>query len=412
MTFTSQPAWNNTILCVDDDEGILEFYAHALSPEMRGAIESLREARARRRSWRLDEEPVAPVTPPDTFRLLTARSGEEAVERVRLELAEGRSVAAGFFDMKMPGGIDGMETIRRIKEIDPRIMCAVVTAYTDRAISQLATVFKSQDEWIYFNKPFTEWELVQAVRNLVSGWNIRRDRELAMLRLQESNQRMRGLNEQLIDGCLSTVRAVVRTLEARDPCTAGHSQRVARLAVMLARRLELPESEVGSIYQAGLLHDIGKIGVGDAILRKPAPLTSEELAVIRTHPVTGAQILAPVAHLSGVAALVRHHHERFDGSGYPDGLSGRSIPLGSRILAVADTFDALTSTRPYRRACPVARARELLIASAPSQHDPEVSRAFVALLDEEGERVSRCLAREVEGAEEGAAAPHASESAA
>ena len=139
-------------------------------------------------------------------------------------------------------------------------------------------------------------------------------------------------------------------LEAKDPYTRGHSERVGAWSRRIAIALGLSPEDVETIAQAGLLHDIGKIGVPEPILRKPGALDEREWALMRRHPVIGAQIVAPFECLAGASIVIRHHHERHDGSGYPDGLAGEAIPLGSRIVAVADVYDALTSDRPYRRA--------------------------------------------------------------
>jgi putative nucleotidyltransferase with HDIG domain len=169
-------------------------------------------------------------------------------------------------------------------------------------------------------------------------------------------------------------------LDARDACTRGHSERVAELSRRLAVVLDLPGDDVEAVGEAGLLHDIGTIGVAEAALRKPGPLTAEEWRAMRRHPVAGAQIVAPFEFSARSAALIRHHHERWDGSGYPDGLAGHAIPLGARILAVADVFDALTSARPYRAALGREAALAQLIGEGGRTLDACVVAACVELL--------------------------------
>jgi HD-GYP domain-containing protein (c-di-GMP phosphodiesterase class II) len=148
---------------------------------------------------------------------------------------------------------------------------------------------------------------------------------------------------------LNSLLALANALEARDAYTRGHSERVASRARGLSLAAGLPTASADIVAQAGRLHDLGKIGVPEGVLRKAGPLTDEEWALMRQHPVTGAQILAPLEFFSDGMLIVRHHHERFDGSGYPDGLRGPAIPLGARIVAVVDVYDALTSDRSYRR---------------------------------------------------------------
>ena len=161
---------------------------------------------------------------------------------------------------------------------------------------------------------------------------------------------VRRLYHQLQRSICQSLLGLANALEAKDPYTRGHSERVGAWGGRLAEALGLPPAEVDTVTQAGLLHDIGKIGVPEAVLRKRGPLERDEWALMRNHPIVGAQIVAPFEFFAGGALVIRHHHERWDGSGYPDGLLGPAIPLGARIVAVADVFDALTSDRPYRPA--------------------------------------------------------------
>ncbi|MFY9264761.1 MAG: HD-GYP domain-containing protein [Solirubrobacterales bacterium] len=165
------------------------------------------------------------------------------------------------------------------------------------------------------------------------------------------------------------------TLEARDPFTHRHSQRVARHVEAIAREMGLPREAVAKIRLAGAIHDVGKVDTPRAILNKPGKLTTEEFDEIKRHPVDGARMVAALGD-PGLTAIVRHHHERIDGNGYPDGLAGAEIPLGSRIIAVADTFDAMTSTRAYRAGCTHKTALETLRSVSGSQLDPEATGAF------------------------------------
>ncbi|MGQ9682469.1 MAG: HD domain-containing phosphohydrolase [Anaerolineae bacterium] len=166
------------------------------------------------------------------------------------------------------------------------------------------------------------------------------------------------------------VTALVRAVEVRDHYTAGHSMRVAHFAVMLANALSLPPGEVESIRIAALLHDVGKVGVSDLILNKPGPLTDEERSLVEQHPTIGCQIISGIPALAPCLPLVRHHQERYDGLGYPDRLAGEQIPLGARILAVADSFEAITADRAYRRGRTPAEALEILVSGAGHHWDP------------------------------------------
>ncbi|HOG47871.1 MAG TPA: HD-GYP domain-containing protein [Anaerolineae bacterium] len=171
---------------------------------------------------------------------------------------------------------------------------------------------------------------------------------------------------------LQTVHALVRAAEMRDRYTAGHSARVARYAVALATEAGLEATEIENLRIAALLHDVGKVGISDLVLNKPGSLTAEEWAHIREHPAMGCQIVQGVASLAPAMPLIMHHHERFDGAGYPSGLAGERIPYAARILAVADAFEALTATRAYRQGRSVADALQVLAAGAGRQWDAAI----------------------------------------
>ena len=188
--------------------------------------------------------------------------------------------------------------------------------------------------------------------------------------------------ESLQETYIATMKSLAQVIEAKDRTTRGHLDRTQAYGLALARRID------GSIVTDQLsygffLHDIGKVGVPEHILCKEGPLSGEEWSVMRTHPLVGAQIVAPITFLGDAVELVRHHHERFDGHGYPDGLRGEQIPLSARIFSVADAFDAMTSDRPYRDAIGMERALEEIESGAGSQFDPEVVRAFVRMVHEE-----------------------------
>jgi putative nucleotidyltransferase with HDIG domain len=185
-----------------------------------------------------------------------------------------------------------------------------------------------------------------------------------------------ALPERFVDGMITLVDA----LEARDRYTRGHSTRVAFLAGKIAHRVLGHAAAVAEIELAARLHDIGKVAVPDRLLDKPSSLTPEEITIMDTHPLVGESILRPIPQLRDVAAIIRNHHERWDGAGYPDGLSGEHIPVGSRILALADTFDAMTSQRPYRRSRPAAEAREEIAGHLGTQFDPTIGQTFLEMI--------------------------------
>jgi HD-GYP domain-containing protein (c-di-GMP phosphodiesterase class II) len=197
--------------------------------------------------------------------------------------------------------------------------------------------------------------------------------------LRETFKEERQRRRELEASYAATVRALSNAVEARDAYTRKHAERVTAYGLLLARAMGLSLAESTEIEFAFLLHDIGKLAVPDAILYKPGPLTSAERAQMERHPVVGAELLFSIEFLSGAAEVVRHHHERWDGSGYPDGLTGDEIPPAARVFAVADVLDALTTDRPYRAASDLRTAREMIIASSGRHFDPDVIAAFEAI---------------------------------
>jgi ribonuclease P protein subunit RPR2 len=207
--------------------------------------------------------------------------------------------------------------------------------------------------------------------------------------LRETFKAERAQRARLQESYMATVRALSNAVEARDAYTGKHAERVAAYGLEVARAMgsrvaDDPQTEFGF-----LLHDVGKVAVPDAILYKPEPLTEEERALMSQHPVIGAQILRGIEFLGAAKSVVRHHHERWDGGGYPDGLRGEDIPLAARVFAVADTLDALTTDRPYRPASSLATAREVIDGVTGTQFDPAVVEAFRTIPDETLERIRR-----------------------
>ncbi len=183
--------------------------------------------------------------------------------------------------------------------------------------------------------------------------------------------------ERLRESLFGLVRCLTAAIDAKDPYTWGHSERVARIAVRLGKQMGLPPTVLGDLYLAGLLHDIGKIGIRDSVLQKPGKLTEEELEHIKLHVTIGDRLISNVKPLAHLRPGVRNHHERFDGKGYPDGLAGEAIPLQARILAVADSCDAMMAARPYRTALAPARIDAIMLEGAGTQWDPDIIAQFM-----------------------------------
>jgi putative nucleotidyltransferase with HDIG domain len=179
------------------------------------------------------------------------------------------------------------------------------------------------------------------------------------------------------------IEALARAMNARDGFTHAHARRVQRFAAALADEAGIHDRRtLEAIHAAALLHDIGKLGIPDQLLHKPGPLTAEEYAQVKQHAVLGADILSAVPFAGPLALIVRHHHENWDGSGYPDGLSGDAIPLGARVLAIVDCYDALTSDRPYRRSLPHERAMAMILERRGTMYQPEIADALLRIVDE------------------------------
>jgi HD-GYP domain-containing protein (c-di-GMP phosphodiesterase class II) len=187
--------------------------------------------------------------------------------------------------------------------------------------------------------------------------------------------------EELDASCIATMETLAQLVEAKDADTRRHLDRTSAYAVALARLIDPDLAERPHLLQGFHLHDIGKVGVSERILTKPGPLHPSEWAEMRTHPVVGAEIVSPIRFLGDAIDVIRFHHERFDGSGYPDGLAGDGIPLPARIFAVVDAFDAMTSERPYRRAMPAERAVDEITRCSGTQFDPEVVEPFLAMAE-------------------------------
>jgi ribonuclease P protein subunit RPR2 len=242
----------------------------------------------------------------------------------------------------------------------------------------------------------SETELTQEIERLRAELS-ERDREAAAKErqleryaadLRETFKQERARAQELRRSYTETVRALSNAVEARDAYTGKHAERVAAYGLELAYALGLrltarPELEFGF-----LLHDVGKVAIPDAILYKPGPLTDEERALMEQHPVIGAQIVSGIDFMDEAVEVVRSHHERWDGWGYPDRLSGEEIPLAARVFAVADVLDALTTERPYRPASPLRDAREMIVSEGGTHFDPSVIEAFNSIEDQTFERIA------------------------
>jgi len=194
------------------------------------------------------------------------------------------------------------------------------------------------------------------------------------------------LKHKQLETCEMAVKTILRALDCKDHYTYGHSMRVAYYSLTLGKSLGLSDEELYELELAALCHDVGKIAVPDDVLMKPARLTEEEFLKMKVHPTKSAEILQDFDYLDHIAFIAKHHHERYDGRGYPDGMKGEEIPVFSRIILIADTFDAMTSTRPYRKGLPYEVAFAELEEFSGSQFDPELVKYFISGMKEEAEK--------------------------
>jgi putative two-component system response regulator len=263
-----------------------------------------------------------------------------------------------LLDLKLAGDMDGDEVCRRLKD-DERTALIPVTVLTasHEAEARKRAIEAGADS--YLTKPFEYGTL------------------RARLRTQ---MRIKRLTDQL-ESTESVIFAMARWVEVKDPYTEGHLRRIAGYSERIAAALGLPPEQVRTIRYAGILHDIGKIGVRESILRKPGPLDPDEQLELRRHAEQGAAIVAPMRFSAEVSPIILAHHEHWDGAGYPRGISGESIPVGARIISVVDAWDAMTTDRPYRRSLGQEEAVRRLKAGAGSQWDPAVVDCFLELLE-------------------------------
>jgi putative two-component system response regulator len=313
------------------------------------------------------------------YSCVTAQSGIEALRKLQEHPCD-----LALCDVRMPG-MDGIELLKSIKEFDEEIAVIMVSAVDNREVAVEAMRAGAHD---YVIKPFHFEEVLISVQRALQNRRLLLERKEYQRDLEEKvDERTRELaekNEELQRLFISAIESIVLALQAKDEYTEGHSRRVSAHAIAIAREQSLSAKEVENIGLAALLHDIGKVGTKESILNKPGKLTDEEGDHIRSHPLVAASILEPITPLGDIIAYIKHVHEAYDGSGYPEGLAGERIPLGARIITVADVFDAMTSPRPYRPAMEASVVLDHLRREAGRQFDPKVVDAFLRVYRQGG----------------------------
>jgi len=307
-----------------------------------------------------------------------AADGFAAVKRGGIDLV--------LSDIEMPGE-NGLALLRRIKEHDPDVDVIMVTGVVDFETA-VGTIRQGASD--YVSKPFNLDEVRIVVdRTLEKRRLIRENRDYQLgleskvaertRELVDKNREVEGLYAELEESYESTLEALITALDFRDNETLGHSRRVVEYAVIVAQAMKVGEPDLSWIRRGAILHDVGKIGVSDAILRKPGKLDAGEWEEMKRHPEMGYRMLKHVRFLKPALEIVYCHQERWDGSGYPRGLKGEEIPLGARIFAAVDTFDAMTSDRPYRAALTIEAARDEIRRFSGMQFDPRIAEAFLSI---------------------------------
>lgn len=312
-------------------------------------------------------ELVGRVLSAEGYRCLTAENALDA-----LQLLNRNNIHLVLCDIKMPG-MEGNELIKHILAKDSEIAVIMITAMIDinTAIECMRIgAYDYQLKPLNFDKLLISIERALERRRLIIE-----NREYQ----QNLEKKVEKFADQIRDFTLNSIKALASALEARDTYTQGHSMRVTQYSLLVGEKLSLTKKEMEKLRLAGLLHDVGKIGVKEQVLNKPGKLTPEEYEQIKIHSQLSVKILQPVITDEEVIDIIRHHHERWDGDGFPYGLKKEEIPLGSRIIIVCDTFDAMTSNRPYRKALTKEIAFDELRRCSGSQFDPRMVKAFLSI---------------------------------
>jgi len=319
-----------------------------------------------------------------SFDVYTAKDGISA-----LEIIKKTPIDLVTLDLRMPG-MPGEEVLKHIKNYDPSIGVIIITGYGTLQSAVEAIKYKVFD---YILKPFNVPDILSVVKKCIERRNVsskiknvlektKRDAKSHSEIYEQITHFLNQLNESCYyflrrESYLEFVRVLATTLESKDRYTLGHSERVCYYSSLIADGLGLSSDEKEKLQISAYLHDIGKVGISDIYISKEGPLDENEWAIMREHPIKGIKIISPLGLPSDVIEGIKHHHERFDGKGYPEGLSGKRIPLFARIIAIADAYDALTIGRPYKS--PLSKNEALLEIKkcAGSQFDEELVKVFI-----------------------------------
>ncbi len=316
----------------------------------------------------------------------TAASAEEA-----LRVLETREMDAVISDLQMPG-MSGMELLAKVRQSYPQTVFLMVTGVDDTRVG-IQAMRQGADDYIV--KP-QQVDANIVLASLTRALHVKRlEQEVENYRhhleeiVAEQTQQLREALRQIERSYDHTLEVLGAAIDLRDSPTAGHSRRVFLYSIEIAKAMGGLENQMRNIAMGAWLHDIGKLAISDAILLKPGPLTDEEREIMQRHVQIGYDLVKGIPFLADAAEIIFAHHERCDGSGYPRGLKTEEIPVGARIFAVADTFDAMTSDRPYRRALPFETSRDVIERGAGKHYDSQVARVFLSIPSETWEVIRR-----------------------
>jgi len=308
------------------------------------------------------------------FHCTTASNGEEALVALQREHFD-----AVISDLHMPG-MSGMELLTEVRRCHPHVAFLVTTGVDDVDVGVQAMRCGADD---YLVKPLRDSSVLASLESALHKRQLEQQIEHYRQHLEEMVAERTGQLQSALQrierSYEDTLQALGAAIDLRDDETAGHSKRVCRYSLEIARAMGWPDKQLESLARGAYLHDIGKLGVPDGILLKPGPLTEDERKLMQRHVQIGFDVVKDIPFLADTAEIILMHHERYDGGGYPRGLKGEEILPGARIFAVGDTLDAITSDRPYRRACSFQFARETIRSLSGSQFDPQVVDAFLKI---------------------------------
>ena len=369
------------ILVVDDDSTILDLYQRIL-------------------------DPTNPLPFMPDFEITCCSQGDDAVNSVKRSTDENAPYAVAFLDLNMPPGPDGHWTAKEIHRLDPSVNIVVVTGYRTTPSGEVANRANISDKLLYLQKPFHRQEIIQFATALSAKWKAerqlmvlhsdlealveKRTAELVqsnkLLKIEIDNGKRMQMElqhgfENLKKVMNSTVQAITRTIDKRDPYTSGHQHRVADLSRTIAREIGFSENEIEGIYIAAAIHDIGKISIPAEILSKPVQLSDIEISLIQAHSQTGYDILKGIKFPWPIAEIVLQHHERLNGSGYPRGLAGDDVLMAARIIGVADVVETMASHRPYRPSIGIDKALEEITQNKGVLYEPLVVDACLKIFN-------------------------------